>query len=179
MESGLTKKQKVIKITLITTSIVLSVLALILSYYTIFVNNKDSVKINLNDGVKIFNEEWIELEPGYSVEREFFIKNEGTQKVYYKVYIENLSGTLVEATNVTISSGDIILFSGAVTELAKDNAQSLDSELNVNEKRILKIKFSLSEKVGNVKSNGKLKFDICAMATKADNNPDRIFSKGE
>lgn len=175
MEIELTKKQKALKISLLTTSIVLSVIAALLFYYSVFINNSNSVKISINGGEPLFNEEGIGLEPGSFVEKEFSIKNEGTFSIYYRIYLENLSGTLVDVAEVMISSGDIILFSGPVKELIKDNAKSLDNSLGSKKERTLKIRFSLPSGIEKEIENGRLKFDICADATKSYNNENRSF----
>ena len=52
------------------------------------------VKIELNDGQTIFNETSLVVEPGYSVVEDFTVENTGTADAYYRLYLENVSGSL-------------------------------------------------------------------------------------
>lgn len=70
-----------------------------------------TVKINLNDGQPVIRENEFTFEPGMTVKKDFFIENESTVSVYYKLYLENVTGDLADDLLITIKDNDKILCS--------------------------------------------------------------------
>ena len=61
-----------------------------------------SVNINLNDGKPVIEEHEFLFEPGMTVKKGFFIKNESTCEVYYKLYFDKVTGGLANVLEITI-----------------------------------------------------------------------------
>ncbi len=134
-----------------------------------------SVSINLNDGNPIIEDEECRFGPGMIVEKEFFIENNSTYSVYYKLYFENVGGDLADVLVVTIYNGEEIMYQGTASELSRDKVLAANDELKINEKRVLKISFEFPEEAGNLADDPVLKFDLSADAVQTKNNPDRLF----
>ena len=97
------------------------------------------VKINLNDGNPVIKEHEFLFEPGMTVEKTFFIENQSTDDVYYKLYFENVEGGLAKVLLISIFDGDNELYSGTAEDLDKDSVGAADDILRLNEKKELKI----------------------------------------
>lgn len=138
-----------------------------------------TVKINLNDGEPIITENEFLFEPGMTVVKDFFIKNESSDSVYYKVYLDGVKGGLAKVLDIKIrdnKTGDI-LYSGTADEFTRDSIKNKASdELLLNEKRILTAIFHYPEESGNNTKNQTLEFDMCAVATQTRNNPKKEFN---
>lgn len=134
-----------------------------------------TVSINLNDGVPVITEEEFLFEPGMTVVKDFFVKNESTIDVYYRIYFENVEGSAAEVLEITIKDGDSILYSGKASELTKEKAEALEDTLHVDETVWLTAEFHLPEDAGNIVQKTDMLFDICADAVQTRNNPDRLF----
>ena len=63
------------------------------------------VKINLNDGKPVIREHEFLFEPGMTVRKNFFIENDSTWDVYYRLDLDNISGGLAEVLTVTGKDG--------------------------------------------------------------------------
>ncbi len=133
------------------------------------------VKINLNDGEPVIREHEFLFEPGMTVIKDFFIENESTWDVYYKIYLDDVSGGLADVLEVTIKDGDKILYSGTANELAKENVIAADDTLKIGQRRDLTVVFHYPEGSGNDTQNLDLKFTLFAEATQTRNNPNRLF----
>ena len=79
------------------------------------------VKIELNGGQTIFNEASLVVEPGYSVVEDFTVENTGTADAYYRLYLENVSGSLKDILVFDLYDGDQLIFSGKASELTRQN----------------------------------------------------------
>lgn len=147
-----------------------------------------TVKINLNNGEPIIDaRDKFLFEPGMTVYKKFFIRNEGTADVYYKIYFEGIDGGLADVLDVTISDGidensrDCIdenanvLYSGKARNLTLDNADVESDELGVGEELELYAIFHFPEDSGNDAQNAYLQFNMSAKATQTRNNPNREF----
>lgn len=165
--------------TIVMLAVCLVVTTFALVYATVAVDNNlfatGTVKINLNDGAPVIEEHEYLFEPGMTVVKEFFIENESTWDVYYKVYFENVEGGLAEVLDVDILDGDEVLYSGKMNELTRENVGAADDILALGEKRVLKLRFHFPENAGNEAQNLFLSFDISADAVQTKNNPDRLF----
>ena len=86
------------------------------------------VQINLNDGKPVIEEHEFLFEPGMTVKKGFFIQNESTCEVYYKLYFDKVTGGLANVLEITIQKGDKILYRGtaASLSLAKVAAAEMD-----------------------------------------------------
>lgn len=134
-----------------------------------------TVQINLNDGKPVIEEHEYLFEPGMTVEKPFYIQNESTWAVYYKIYFDNVDGGLADVLEITILDGDKILYQGTASSLTRQNVIAADDILLVGEKRNLTIRFHFPENSGNSAQNLKLAFDLCADAVQEKNNPDKDF----
>lgn len=70
------------------------------------------VKIELNGGKVIFDAGDMNIEPGYSIRRNFTVENQGTADVYYRLYLENTAGPLLGVLDFALYDGDTLLFAG-------------------------------------------------------------------
>lgn len=134
------------------------------------------VKINLNDEEPIIREDEFLFEPGMTVVKDFFIENQSTWDVYYKIYFNNVEGGLADVLEITIKDGDKVLCSGTMKELSKDRVIPMEDPLTIMERKTLSVVFHFPENAGNLTQALYLKFDMCADAVQTKNNPDRQFN---
>ena len=133
------------------------------------------VKINLNDGKPVIREHEFIFEPGMTVKKDFFIENDSSWDVYYRIYLENVSGGLKDVLEITVKDGDRALYSGTASELTQQNVTAADDTLKIGQKRNLTVYFHFPEDKGNETQNRDLTFTMCAEATQTKNNPNRQF----
>ena len=168
----------------ITAIIVLSVCLCITTFalaYTVVsvegnVFTTGKIDINLNDSKPVISEHEFLFEPGATVEKAFFIENNSSYSVYYRLYFENVSGYLADVLQITIRDGERILYSGTASQLSKNNVLAADEALKRGERRDLTIAFHFPKSVGNSAQGGSLSFEICAEAVQTKNNPNRLFN---
>ncbi len=147
-----------------------------------------TVKINLNNGDAIIDPDEFLFEPGMTVQKKFFIENESSDSVYYKIYFENIDGALADVLDVTISyiNGGEVLYSGKARNLTYDNQKVGSGELGLSKVEIgefgfrpedkrhdLYATFYFPEESGNNMQNAFLQFDMYATATQKRNNLDQ------
>ncbi len=151
-----------------------------LVYSTVTVDNNlfqtGEIKINLNDGKPVITEREYLFEPGMTVEKNFFIENQGTWDVYYKLYFDNVEGGLADVLDVEIRDGDTVLLGGKISELTKEQVGAADDILKLKERRELTVSFHFPEEAGNSTQNLYLSFDFKADAVQTKNNPQRLFN---
>lgn len=172
-----------LKIGLVVLVILIALLAVVsfsLIYSIISVDSNifstGQVSINLNDGKPIIEEEGYDFSPGAeSYEKEFFIKNNSSCDVYYRIYFDNVEGGLADVLEVVIYNGEQVLYEGTAATLVRDKVLAADDELKIGEKRTLRITFSFPDHAGNVEGEPIVKFDLCVDAVQTKNNPDRLF----
>ncbi len=133
------------------------------------------VKINLNDGDPIIKAHEFLFEPGMTVVKDFFIENESTDPVYYRIFFDEIEGGLAEVLDIKISDGTEVLFEGKVSELVSSNPDIKSSTLSVNEKCNLQATFYFPKNSKNSTQNLTLSFVLCAQATQMRNNPTGEF----
>ncbi len=159
--------------------ICLTVTTFALVYSMVAVENNlfvtGTVQINLNDGNPVIQEGEFLFEPGMTVKKDFFIRNESTCDVYYKLYFQNVSGGLADVLEVKICDGDTVLFAGTPAELNRQSVVAANDLLKLGEKRELQIYFHFPEGAGNAAQGLYLSFDFAAEAVQAKNNPDKVF----
>ncbi|MBR2036985.1 MAG: hypothetical protein IKA09_04580 [Lachnospiraceae bacterium] len=134
------------------------------------------IKINFNDSVPVITEEEFLFEPGMTVVKDFFIENESTIDVYYKIYLENVEGELAEILDVTLKEGEHILYQGKASDMTRANMKSPDDVLAVDDVRWFSLSFYYPQNGGNSGQSADMSFDVCAEAVQTVNNHDRSFN---
>ncbi len=166
-------------IAIIILAVCLCVTTFALVYATVSVENNlfhtGEVKINLNDGEPVIREHEFLFEPGMTVKKDFFIENNSTWDVYYRIYFDNVSGGLADVLEITVKDGDKVLYSGTANELTKKNVTAADDTLKIGQKRNLTVYFHYPESSGNDTQDLDLTFTLCAEATQTKNNPNKLF----
>ena len=167
-------------ITVIILAVCLCITTFSLVWATISVDNNlfrtGSVKINLNDGKPVIEEHEFLFEPGMTVKKDFFIENESTWDVYYKLYFENVTGGLADVLKITVNDGEKTLYQGTVKDLNRTDVTAADDVLKIKERRELTVYFHFPEEAGNDTQNLTLTFDMCADAVQTKNNPNKAFA---
>ena len=172
------KKLQINVVTLILLCLGLCITSFALSYTVIKIENNffrtGEIKINLNDGKAIINENDHLFEPGMTVEKNFFIKNNGAEAIYYKLNFTGVSGELSKAIVVTILDANRLeLVSGKVYEF--ENDKELIGSLSGYEKQDLIARFHFPENEGNEYKGASLQFKMSAIAVQTKNNPNKDF----
>lgn len=166
-------------ITIILLAAYLCITTFALIYSTVAAENNlfqtGAVKINLNDGRPVIEEHEFLFEPGMTVEKSFFLENQSTWDVYYKLYFDDMEGGLSDILDVSIRSGDTVLFQGKAAALTKETVGAADDILKLNERRELTLSFHYPEGGGNSGQALYLSFALKADAVQTKNNPNRLF----
>lgn len=166
-------------ITIIILAVCLCITTFALVYATVTVENNlfhtGRVSINLNDGKPVIQEHEFLFEPGMTVKKDFFVENDSTWDVYYRLYLENVSGGLADVLDVTIRDGEKILYSGTANELTAQDMAAADDTLKIGQHRELTVVFHYPENAGNDTQDLDLTFTLCAEATQTKNNPNKLF----
>ncbi len=166
-------------IAIIVLSACLCVTTFALVYATVSVENNlfhtGQVKIDLNDGKPVIREHEFLFEPGMTVVKDFFIRNDSTWDVYYRLYLDDVTGGLADVLTVTIKDGDRELYSGTANQLTRQNVAAADDTLKIGQRRDLTVVFHYPENSGNDTQNLDLTFTLCAEATQTKNNPNKLF----
>lgn len=166
-------------ITIIVLAICLCITTFALVYESVSVEDNTfhtgEVSINLNDGKPVIREHEFLFEPGMTVKKDFFIENDSTWDVYYRLYLDEVSGGLADVLTVTIQDGDRVLYSGTANDLTRENVAAADDVLKIGQRRELTVVFHYPETAGNSTQNLDLTFTLCAEATQTKNNPDKLF----
>ncbi len=167
----------IILIVILSLALALTTFALVYSTVSVEGNLFESgyVGINLNGGKQIINEDEFIFEPGMTVTKDFYIENMSSCSVYYRLYFENVSGSLAEVLEVSVNQGDKVLYEGKASTLMKENVKAADDSLEIGERRELTITFHFPEEAGNEAQNLYLSFDFAAEATQMKNNENREF----
>lgn len=160
-------------------AVCLCITTVALVYSTILIDHHvfqtGTVKINLNDGKPVISEKEFLFEPGMTIEKNFFVENESTLDVYYKLYVDDMQGNLADILDVSIRHGETILFIGKAGDLTQAKGGAVDDVLKLNEVRELTISFHLPEEYENNTQNLYLSFALKADAVQAPNNPYKLF----
>lgn len=135
------------------------------------------VDIDLNGGRPVIERHEYLFEPGMTVEKDFYIKNDSSWAVYYRLYFDNVTGGLADVMEIRIwdPEAEVEYFQGTANDLTRAFVGSADDELAVGERRDLKISFHYPENAGNATQNQEMTFDLRADAVQTKNNPDREF----
>lgn len=166
-------------IAIVALAVCLCITTFALVYASVSVENNlfhtGKVKINLNDGKPVIREHEFIFEPGMTVKKDFFIENDSSWDVYYRIYLENVSGGLADVLEIIVKDGDRAMYSGTASELTQQNVTAADDTLKIGQKRNLTVYFHFPEDKGNETQNLDLTFTMCAEATQTKNNPNRLF----
>ena len=165
-------------ITLVALSLSLCITTFALVYSTISLDSNlftmGTIQLNLNDGVPVIENREIEFEPGMKVSRDFFIVNDSTDSVYYRIYFGHVDGLLADVLEITISNGDQVLYRGTARDLTRRSSIGLDDELSEGARRDLTISFYYPPEKAAYEDEF-LEFIMCVDAVQAKNNPNRLF----
>ncbi len=158
-------------------SLVITTFAMVFSIVSVEDNifGTGTVQINLNDDKPVIQEGEFVLEPGMTIKKDFFVKNESSCDVYYKLYFQNVSGGLADVLEIKICDGDTVLAEGNPSELTKANVEAIKEALRINEQKNLQIYFHFPNDAGNATQNLSLSFDLTVDAVQAKNNLNREF----
>ncbi len=166
-------------ILVIVLSVCLAITTLAIVYSMVIVDENlfttGRVSINLNDGEQIMTEGEFIAEPGATYKKEFFIENQSTCEVYYRLYFENVSGGLAKVLQVKICDGDKVLAEGTPHELTQSSAVAAEIPLSIDEHKTLQIYFYFPAEAGNSAQDQSLLFDLAADAVQVKNNPNKEF----
>ncbi len=168
----------IIAIIVLSVCLCITTFALIYASVTIDENlfHTGTVKINLNDYKPVIEESDFLFEPGMTVKKDFFVKNESTEDVYYRIYFDEVSGGLRDILEITIKDGETVLWQGTANELTRDKVAAAQNELAKNARRDLQISFYYPPDSGNEGQGLDLEFELCAEATQTKNNDERKFN---
>lgn len=172
------KKLRTSIIAIVILSICLCIITFALVWSMAWVNNNffstGKVDIDINDGKPVIEEYEYLFKPGMKVVKEFYIQNNSTCEVFYKIYFDDITGGLADVIKVTIRDDKQVLFSGKPNELTKQMVSSANDPLRLKEKKELKIEFYYPKESKSTK-NPTLTFTLCADAVQTKNNPNREF----
>ena len=137
--------------------------------------NTGTVEIELNGGEPVFDGSDMNVEPGYSAKKDFTVENKGTADVYYRLYLENVSGSLTDALSFEIYDGDRLIFSGSADKLSRETPCINSEVLKTGGTDTLTAVVKMRKDAGNAYQSGGITFDITADAVQAKNNQDISF----
>ena len=167
-------------VTVIVLAICLCITTFALIWATVSVENNlfhtGIIKINLNDGKPVIEEHEFLFEPGMTVRKDFFIENQSTWDVYYRLYFTDVEGGLADVLDITVKDGEKILYSGKASDLTRENVGAANDVLKLNERRNLTVYFHFPEETGNSTQNLVLTFSMSADAVQTKNNPNKLFN---
>ena len=177
------KKLNISIATLVVLFLCLCVTAFALAYAMLRVDNNvfetGEIKIDLNGGnpgIPVIEDDEFLFEPGMTVEKSFYIKNNGTWAVYYKLYFSNVKGDLGDVLDVTIKNADgNVLLQGKLSKLNRHNVPVAEDELQVGELRDMTIIFHFPEDAKNTAQSDNVSFALSALAVQTKNNDGKEF----
>lgn len=167
-----------IAITILVIMLVITTLALILSFVKVDKNDFETgtVKIGLNEGKVIFDGSDNNIEPNKTLVKNFTIENRGTADAHYRLYLENVNGPLQESLNFKIYDGEELLYNGSAKNLTKESPCMSNNILTIGENRKMTAVVNMDKDSGNEYQNGTMMFDITVDAVQSKNNPDKEFN---
>lgn len=180
MKYGSTRKKLTCSIALIVLLVLclcVTLMALLYSMVSVDGNRflTGVVEINLNDGKPVIEANEFLFEPGMTVEKTFFVENNSGCEVYCRLYFDSMEGNLANVMDVTLLSGNEVLFSGKASDFTRKKAKVLSEKLGIRERKEFSIVFYFPKEVGSNIQGGYLAFDLRADATQVRNNPKRQF----
>ncbi len=120
------------------------------------------VQIDLNGGRPVLSPGDALLAPGMTLQKDFYVRNIGNSPIRYKLYFHRLSGGLADILEITVRSGDTVLYAGTPAELTKNQVSEADDILTPGQVRDLQILFHFPAHAGNDAQDLFLDFDLSA-----------------
>lgn len=166
-------------------SIIIILLALLLwlvgSFSVNYISSENNrlrsgnIQIDLNGGQPIVRPYELLFQPGSTIQKDFFIENNGTRGICYRLYLDRISGQLADVVVISIYDGDKTLYSGTARELSGKNTSAVDQILEAGQRKALTISFCVPKECNNDIQNLTLNFVLRAEATqvKEHRNPFR------
>lgn len=134
------------------------------------------IGIDLNGGKPVITADEFLFEPGMTVEKPFYIQNNGTWAIYYKLYFSQISGSLGDVLDVSILDEDnVVLLTGKLSELTKETSPAMEDTLESGQRQNLTIRFHFPEGSGNAVQGESLTFELSAVGVQTKNNPGKEF----
>ncbi len=170
------KKKKIINRVLVAILIMMiaAIIALAYALYTTEVDtfiSTGTIDLNFNDGTIVFADEDLRLSPGETVIREMFVENAGEEPFYYRIYLDNMSGNLIDSTVVNIYDEDgTLLLTIETAEFDSSNYFTTDEILEAGERVNLSMEIVVMDNAGDVYQESEMNFDIIASAIQSKNN---------
>lgn len=138
--------------------------------------NTGKVEINLNDGNPVIEENEFIFEPGVTVTKEFFVENNSTWDVWYKIYFANIQGELADELEAAIYDGQNEVWSGNIKDLNKVGVIAAEESLAPGQKKNLILKLHLPKVKDNNVQDLRMSFDVLSEAVQTKNNPGKLFN---
>ena len=128
------------------------------------------VKIDLNEGEPIFDDNALDIEPNKKVIADFTVKNIGEVDCYYKVYLENIDGKIADNVVFDIyDSKNNLIKTVNVIDFTSANSIDLKTILTPQEEVSFTINAYLPSDSGNAYQTGKITFDVVAEGIQSKN----------
>ena len=117
----------------------------------------EPVNVDIFGGESIISNDELPINPGESLTKEFYIKNNDTADVYY--WFSDLSGKLADYLKVTLSSNGNVLYEGKASDIAGFNTdKTYTIAPGVREDFVLT--FTYPEDAGNASQKKDFNFSI-------------------
>lgn len=141
-------------------------------------SHNGDIYLNLNDGCPLIQEHEVLFQPGTIVEKEFFIENSSPDNVYYRLYLDDLSGALANVLTITIKDGCNILYCATADQLTSADTVNAIDILYAGQRKYLTVIFYFPEDEENETQNLSLQFTVHAEAVQAQIYSFQQFDKG-
>ena len=133
------------------------------------------VKIDLNGGEPVLSAEedggHLNIEPGHTIKKEFYIENESSVDAYYRIYLENVDGELADVLIFSIMDEDgELAFTGTAEQLSENSPYVERQPLAAGLTAELTMTVKMPESAGDEFQGDSLTFDVTADAVQARNN---------
>ncbi len=112
--------------------------------------------------------------PGMTAKREFYIRNNGSGDVFYKLYFKEIEGKLGDVLEITIyekDSPETVLFNKEkISDLVDTDRLKIAGELKRGQEQEWIAEFHFPEDAGNEYKGESLEFKMSAIAVQTKNN---------
>ena len=104
-------------------------------------NSSTDMAVNLNDGRPLIQEyEFIFAWHNMRVVKDLFVENDSIKEAYYKLYLENIEGKAADGFEITVLSGDEVLYNGLLSDFTREKSNCI-GKLKIGQKNDLRIEF--------------------------------------
>lgn len=175
------RKSKILIIEIIVLAIML-----LITTYALFSNvanvsnnvfSAQGVSIEINNGEKLFDDENLLLEPGKACEKTFTVKNTGTADAYFQLFLENLSGTIIDAVDFEVyTENNVFLYQNNAKDFTKDSPYIHKEIIKAGQEIQLKMVVRMLKGAGNTYQYSSMVFDVVAKSIQAKNNDSMVFA---